>query len=44
MFVLNDNEQDILFITIDYCSVLQISFIFYMNGIILTYWDETERK
>ncbi len=31
MFVFNQNEQDISFITIYYPSILVISFIFYMT-------------
>jgi len=32
MFVINENELDISFITFDYHSGTLISFIFYMNG------------
>jgi hypothetical protein len=40
MFVFNEIKLDVLFVTIDYCSVLVISFIFYMTGIFLTEQNE----
>ncbi len=42
MFVLNENEQDIAIITVDYCSVPLLLFIFYTNGIYLMEQDEIE--
>ncbi len=42
MFVLNENEQDIPFITVDYWSVPLSLFIFYTNGIYLTERDKIE--
>ncbi len=37
-FVFNENEQDISFITTDYCSISLTTFIFYRNGIIWWNW------
>jgi len=42
MFVFNENEQDIQFITVGYCSVPLRSFIIYINGIFLIEWDDNE--
>jgi len=42
MFVFNRNEWDIYNITNDYCSILLISFIFYMYSIFLTEQEEIE--
>jgi hypothetical protein len=40
MVVFNANESDISFVTVEYRSVLVISFIFYTAGIFLMEHDE----
>ncbi len=40
MFVFNENNRDIQFVTIYRCSIPVVSFIFYMIGIFMTEQDE----
>ncbi len=42
MFVFNDNEQDMPFITIYYCSVLVTLFILHMSKIFVDTTSEIE--